>query len=188
MTVSTSHESGRSMIEMIGVLALIGVLSIGGIIGYATAMEKYRANKAVDEIQTLIANVQSVVDVRPILKETSTEMWYEMGVFADDNWNKEKKVGRNLFDGDIIIETKAKKGVKTMLVLTYTNVPLRACRKLAVLNWDGGNAERLLSMELGEREYTWAAETFDRMLPISFDQAMEACNFDGTTFVWNFRQ
>ena len=27
-------ESGRSMVEMLGVLAIIGVLSIGGIAGY----------------------------------------------------------------------------------------------------------------------------------------------------------
>ena len=30
---------GRSMIEMLGVLAIIGVLSVGGIAGYSKAME-----------------------------------------------------------------------------------------------------------------------------------------------------
>ena len=30
----TKLESGRSMVEMLGVLAIIGVLSIGGIAGY----------------------------------------------------------------------------------------------------------------------------------------------------------
>ena len=29
------NESGRSMIEMLGVLAIIGVLSVGGIAGYS---------------------------------------------------------------------------------------------------------------------------------------------------------
>ena len=31
---------GRSMIEMLGVLAIVGVLSVGGIAGYSKAMEK----------------------------------------------------------------------------------------------------------------------------------------------------
>ena len=31
------NESGRSMVEMLGVLAIIGVLSVGGIAGYTTA-------------------------------------------------------------------------------------------------------------------------------------------------------
>ena len=36
------EESGRSMVEMLGVLAIIGVLSVGGIAGYTTAMNKHR--------------------------------------------------------------------------------------------------------------------------------------------------
>ncbi len=41
----TTQESGRSMVEMLGVLAVIGVLSVGGISGYTLAMNKYRANE-----------------------------------------------------------------------------------------------------------------------------------------------
>ncbi len=43
-----TNESGRSMVEMLGVLAIIGVLSIGGIAGYTTAMNRYRANEIID--------------------------------------------------------------------------------------------------------------------------------------------
>ena len=42
------NESGRSMVEMLGVLAIIGVLSVGGIAGYTQAMRKYRANNLID--------------------------------------------------------------------------------------------------------------------------------------------
>ncbi|MBO7243767.1 MAG: type II secretion system protein [Alphaproteobacteria bacterium] len=42
------NESGRSMVEMLGVLAIIGVLSIGGIAGYTLSMNRYRANAVVD--------------------------------------------------------------------------------------------------------------------------------------------
>ena len=43
--MTNTNEQGRSMVEMLGVLAIIGVLSIGGIAGYTTAMNKYRANE-----------------------------------------------------------------------------------------------------------------------------------------------
>ena len=42
------NESGRSMVEMLGVLAIIGVLSVGGIAGYRMAMEKISTNKLHD--------------------------------------------------------------------------------------------------------------------------------------------
>lgn len=53
-------EKGRSMIEMLGVLAIIGVLSVGGIAGYSKAMEQFRINKAIDAIATTIANIRTL--------------------------------------------------------------------------------------------------------------------------------
>ncbi len=44
------QEIGRSMVEILGVLAVIGVLSIGGIWGYTFAMTKYIANETISEI------------------------------------------------------------------------------------------------------------------------------------------
>ena len=37
--------AGRSMVEMLGVLAIIGVLSVEAIAGYSKAMTKYKLNK-----------------------------------------------------------------------------------------------------------------------------------------------
>ncbi len=43
-------QSGRSMVEMLGTLAIIGVLSIGAIAGYSYGMNKYRANQTIHDI------------------------------------------------------------------------------------------------------------------------------------------
>ena len=45
-----SAEYGRSMVEMLGVLAVIGVLSVTAILGYRYAMTKYIANETINEI------------------------------------------------------------------------------------------------------------------------------------------
>ncbi|MCQ2735407.1 MAG: hypothetical protein MJ212_05625, partial [Alphaproteobacteria bacterium] len=42
------NQAGRSMIEMLGVLAIIGVLSVGGISGYTEAMRKYKMTKTIE--------------------------------------------------------------------------------------------------------------------------------------------
>ena len=47
-------SAGRSMIEMLGVLAIVGVLSVGGIAGYSKAMEKFKVNKAISQYSMLI--------------------------------------------------------------------------------------------------------------------------------------
>ena len=50
------YQSGRSMVEMLGVLAIIGVLSVGAISGYSKAMMKYKLNKQSYQISTFINN------------------------------------------------------------------------------------------------------------------------------------
>ena len=52
-----ANSFGRSMIEMLGVLAIIGVLSVGGIAGYSKAMEKFKINKTIDEYTMLITGL-----------------------------------------------------------------------------------------------------------------------------------
>ena len=50
---------GRSMVEMLGVLAIIGVLSVGAMSGYSKAMFKYRLNKQAEQInQVMMALIQ----------------------------------------------------------------------------------------------------------------------------------
>ena len=55
-------SAGRSMIEMLGVLAIVGVLSVGGIAGYSKAMEKFKVNKIVDDFNMLIFNLMEHKD------------------------------------------------------------------------------------------------------------------------------
>ncbi len=51
------NNDGRSMIEMLGVLAIIGVLSVGGIAGYSKAMTKFKTNKMIDEYNSIVFNL-----------------------------------------------------------------------------------------------------------------------------------
>src|SRR5574344_1116878 len=54
-----TNESGRSMVEMLGVLAIIGVLSVGGIAGYTMAMNKYKANEILNSASQLVIAARS---------------------------------------------------------------------------------------------------------------------------------
>ncbi len=55
-------QNGRSMIEMLGVLAIIGVLSIGGLAGYTMAMNRHRANTILDYASRCVVVAQTTGD------------------------------------------------------------------------------------------------------------------------------
>ena len=51
------NEVGRSMLEMLGVLAIVGVLSVGGVAGYSKAMTSYKMNKLLGEYTDFFSDV-----------------------------------------------------------------------------------------------------------------------------------
>ena len=60
-----NDQRGRSMVEMLGVLAIIGVLSVGGISGYSKAMAKFKLTKAQDQISMLLMNIRTAFATSP---------------------------------------------------------------------------------------------------------------------------
>ena len=59
MKKTRKNESGRSMVEMLGVLAVVGVLSVGGISAYTTAMEKNKANELLHRASMLATTISA---------------------------------------------------------------------------------------------------------------------------------
>ena len=54
------YQSGRSMIEMLGVLAIVGVLSAGGIAGYSMAMQAYKGMQLVERINLIATRTRQL--------------------------------------------------------------------------------------------------------------------------------
>lgn len=75
-------QAGRSMIEMLGVLAIIGILSVGGIAGYSKAMLMWHSNMQKYMLTEIITNM---IKIKPNLSAKSqtfdniTFLFNEMG-------------------------------------------------------------------------------------------------------------
>jgi len=61
-----SKDDGRSMVEMLGVLAIVGVISIGAVVGFNKTLYKYNLNK----ISEIVAN--SLRNLIPAVKNDLT--------------------------------------------------------------------------------------------------------------------
>ena len=60
--IETKSQSGRSIVELIAVLLLIGVLSMAALSGYHWIIDKYRVNVLEDEIMQRTADVKIQLD------------------------------------------------------------------------------------------------------------------------------
>ena len=67
-------EHGRSMVEMLGVLAIVGVLSVGGVYGYGVAMKKHKANELLHQASMLATTISAKALTNDgVLPETITD-------------------------------------------------------------------------------------------------------------------
>ena len=58
--IQQNHESGRSLIEMVGVLALMGLLTAVAFVLVQSGMTAQKISRVADEVNTLVANVRAV--------------------------------------------------------------------------------------------------------------------------------
>ncbi len=81
-----TQTQGRSMVEMLGVLAIIGVLSVGAIAGYSKAMMKYKLNQHAQAVNLLINNLLSIKDKLQYIPNGGTQygtLFYKMNLLPD---------------------------------------------------------------------------------------------------------
>ena len=79
--------SGRSMVEMLGVLAIIGVLSVGAMSGYSKAMTKYKRNKQTEQISLIFNNMIELLHTpnaftcNAVYECANTSIFWKLGAF-----------------------------------------------------------------------------------------------------------
>ena len=103
--------AGRSMVEMLGVLAIIGVLSVGAIAGYSKAMMKYKLNKHAESINMLINNslqMLSQLGAKEDNKKYHAKTLYKLGLIPDGIKYNNTDILYDIFNNHIYVYTKDK--------------------------------------------------------------------------------
>lgn len=180
-------QSGRSMIEMLGVLAIVGVLSVGAFAGYSMAMEKYKSNQAVDEIMTIIREMKelgnNVSNREGVLQGYgATTILQSMEIIPDDS--------KNVLGYNISVV-----GFTNYFVVRYSIPQKSLCKNIMLSGWynelreslyaiytDSGatccGAEGPDDFDPGEYVFSNAAITSpDYPLPVTIENMAVACSY-----------
>ena len=135
-----SEQSGRSMVEMLGVLAIIGVLSVGGIAGYSKAMAKFKLSKAMDQISTIVANVRTLYSSQPSYSDLTTEVAIRIGAIPTEMLNGQSATTAtaiyNAYNGPVYVENAAlfTQSYQTF-VIGFGGLGKEACVALLTADW-----------------------------------------------------
>ena len=196
-----NDQSGRSMVEMLGVLAIIGVLSVGGISGYSKAMAKFKLIKAQDQITMLLMNIRAAYATSPTYDGLNANTAAEYNL-APSEMIAEGTSGKTLygaFGGQVVLGATGGTGEsgKTYFHIRMTGLGKEACRSLATSDW---GADGLVSMVVkgGANDAeakvsctsvpatsgagTWCVADF----PATLQEANQACNGEINSIDWMY--
>ena len=124
-------SAGRSMVEMLGVLAIIGVLSVGAIAGYSKAMMKYKLNKQTEQLSWLL-NVMYQYKSQWIFDDRFVSLlpyYKKLGLIPENMLKDSNYYLYDVFGQKIEMTTNACNPVCTGLILRYriNNGSLELC-------------------------------------------------------------
>ncbi len=146
-----NEQSGRSMVEMLGVLAIIGVLSIGGISGYSKAMAKYRVNKTLDQISMLVINIRTLFSSSIDYDGLSATNAISLGIIPGDmqggTASKVKIV--NSYQGSVLLGNPGDSAdAKRRFYIAYDGLNSEACVSLATADWGSQSGSGLEAIHI----------------------------------------
>ena len=166
-----SYCAGRSMVEMLGVLAIIGVLSVGAIAGYSKAMMKYKLNQHAQAVNMLINNVLQIKGQLQHTPNTATfygTLLHKLNLLPDgiiyhDDWNLTdlwfKETIQIYYSNDIYTSSNGQQvqndlGAISFIFDSNSNAGAEICRNIAfAAKENSANIWTLQRYDIREDEY-----------------------------------
>ncbi len=192
----TKNESGRSMIEMLGVLAIVGVLSVGGISGYSKAMAKQKLNRTSYQISQILTSVRSFYTNQGSFKglTNASAIDYELvppemikEISAADGGTS--KIIRNPYGGVVNLSTN---NDENLFILEFGGLDYLSCVEIASSDWGATASTGLVSISVGKggkaddikitKIFDWSSKG----LPISLQTARTTCTDGENALRWEY--
>ena len=135
-----NNQTGRSMVEMLGVLAIIGVLSAGGLAGYSKAMFKHKMNTTMDQLTMLVTNIRTLYGTQDNYNGLKNSQAVALGIVPASMQKGSASSLTNPFKGSVVIAPAAVKSGLTAsgFTIQYNDLPREACISLATADWGSG--------------------------------------------------
>lgn len=152
------NEQGRSMIEMLGVLAIVGVLSVGGIAGYSKAMNKFKTNKIGDQIQMISTNIRTLFSSQRAYTGLTNGMALRAGLIPGEMYKADSQNSysndysiTNAFGGGVYIAAadQSTSGDEMAFTIAIDQIPQSSCVSIATTDWGGDAGGGLTAMWIG---------------------------------------
>ena len=162
-------EHGRSMIEMLGVLAIVGVLSVGGLAGYSKVMHQYKINAALEQIAMISSKLSSYGAGVDSYAGLSNKSAYKLRAIPASAVEDCEGSGSNSpcklinpFGGSVTVEPSNIEGNgedEQAYAIIYEGLTQEACISIGSNTWFQSKGDSLLGIGVGKKAKKDAIKT-----------------------------
>ncbi len=121
-------ENGRTLLEMMGVVTVLGVIAVGAISGASVLTRFYQAHATAMDIEQTAVRARDLYDYSCSILLQGNELLCKQDVFAQGCFDK---MPLHRWGGSIYFDLKTTASMECEnFTITYTNVPKHACVQL----------------------------------------------------------
>ncbi len=198
--MNKNNENGRSMIEMLGVLAIIGVLSVGGFSLINKMQTTYTTNQVIDTAGDFANHIKKMLREyeldNPGAEHQASMNEYLCGAKAVPDSLLESGSGCDQYkDGfpginDVTYNVIYLTNGKASVTLQIGNVTDEMCMQLVTTNWGTPGTSGFIGLSVGDlsgdvvnknsnRDDVAIVGNKDHPAPMGVGAAAKACDFSG---------
>jgi type II secretory pathway pseudopilin PulG len=184
------------MIEMLGVLAIVGVLSVGGFSLVSKMQDNHRVNEVIDNVTSLAYKVRPIArdyregDSTCTSSKCLTRWAYEGKAYPEgleysnyyftDRNNVKYRIHYNMVGGAGSIESG-----KALFIIAVTGFTKKMCLQLATTNFGSRSSNGYMGMQIGTGTDSSVLNQLTGQRTLA--QAIAECTDENTTIHFGFR-
>lgn len=129
------NQSGRAWTELMGVLVIVGILSVGGVVALRQAFNKNKSNVLLDGISHTIANFKTLFVNQNNFEELSTDEAYDLGIVPDTFKRNVDKI-THAYGGEVKIQVKTTEDGQTYYAVAINGLPRAVAMSIVTQDWN----------------------------------------------------
>ncbi len=139
-----NNQSGRTMLEMLGVLAIMGIITYGAIAGINYGMSSYKINQTYSEVQDIIQGVEDLYSWSkgyPLDGDELMRAVCKNDIFSDSSscTNGENITVRGSFGDMQLVPVDVGEGVAKNFAIHIRVADSTDCTRLVQMDWKANN-------------------------------------------------
>lgn len=196
------NQCGATLLEMMGVLAVAGILTAGIWKLTDHALYRYRISQVTIQVQSLQKGISrffaSKGNYDALDEEGTVAKLFENNAIPSDMRAEEGKI-RHVFGEEVVLANlkyaNEASNASTGFSITFTGLSKRVCIEVATISWPENDMANMISIKIGDTKFVWpsyaSASDDVKVLPVTMSDAIGECasdnNEEAKSITWEFR-